>query len=81
MEDPRYLYILWLSVCLFFGPDWRQNGSTDRSQILCVGVHMTPEKVYETSKLEKNPWKIIGFFLNAPVCGKIKNPPKGIESL
>ena len=43
--------------------------------IFCVGPHMTPGKVYGSSKYEKNSWKIVGFvFENAPF--RKENPPK-----
>ena len=38
--------------------------------IFCVGPHMTPGKVYGSSKYEKNSWKIVGFFLKMRHFGK-----------
>ena len=50
METSTYLYInlACLSACLFFVPNKRQNGWTNRTQILCcAGLHVTSGKVYE----------------------------------
>ena len=43
----RCIYLACLSICLFVS-NKRQNGGTDRAQILC-GPHMTPGKVYRSN--------------------------------
>ena len=51
ISNLQYLYILCLSVCLFFFvTDKRKNGLADRAQILC-GPHKTTVKFYESVRL------------------------------
>ena len=57
--DFTSVYKFRLSVCLFVS-NKRQNGWTDRAQILC-GISQAPGKVYKWSKLKKIVFKVFYF--------------------